>query len=123
MAIETGLAMFTGTDRRFIFHVVNEEQTAAVNIADWTLSFQVKAAIGDTSPLLSKTTSAGIAISGSYNSAPASNTQRATVTLDAADTENFEDGVTFWELRRTNTGFNNPVAYGLLEFKQNVHHP
>ena len=60
------------------------------DIAGWTLAFAVR--LKDTSsgaPVLSKTTSAGITITGTYNATRASNTQRAVVAI--ADTDTFSD--------------------------------
>src|SRR6185369_17246673 len=102
MAKETSLELFQGEDRRFVFSILNTAETTAIDIAGWTLSWMVKRYNGDAdlSALVSKTTSAGIVISGTFNASPTVNTQIATVTVDDTDTLSVAEGVYGHELKR-----------------------
>lgn len=127
MAKETQDEFFLGTDFERVFHILNDDEDASVEIGGWALSWMVKRhkEQADNAALLTKTTGAGdIVISGSYNADPNVNTQRATLTVtdDATDTEaEVPPGVYHWELKRTDAGFETVLAYGTLECIQGVH--
>ena len=74
----------------------------------------------DAAAVLTKTTSAGITITGSYHQNPNSNTQRAVVALTAANLT-ISQRTYWWELKRTTSGSETRLAYGLLNVGQTVH--
>ena len=67
-------------------------------------------------PVISKTTSAGITITGTYSATPGSNTQRAVVAID--DTDTFTTVVVVppkkyrYSLKRTDPGSEKTIAFG-----------
>lgn len=75
----------------------------------------------DAAALVTKTTAAGIAIAGAFNSVPGTNAQRATVTVDDTDTATLTAGVRAWELKRTDAGYETVLAYGALTLRRGVH--
>jgi len=74
----------------------------------------------DAAAVITKTTGSGIVISGSYHQNPNSNTQVATVSLSAADTSIAQRSY-WWELKRTDSGSETRLAYGLLAVGPTVH--
>ena len=125
MAKETHDDIFLGTDFERVFHIKNEDESAAINILGWAISWMVKRHKdqSDLSASLTKTTGLGhIVIAGSYNSDPAVNTQRATLTVADTDTDTaISEGLYHWELKRTDAGFEVVLDYGTLECVQGVH--
>ena len=123
MAKETATSLFLGTDHQFILHVKNEAETASVDITGWALSYMIKRhkSDADGAALVTKTTAAGITIAGTFNSNPAVNLQRATVTLADTDTATLADGVAYHEWKRTDDGFETILAYGQQTLVQGVH--
>lgn len=123
MAKETNLELYTNTDRDYEFPVLDETETTAINITGWALSFMIKRSIEDPDrhALVTKTTGAGIVISGSFNVDPTLNTQLATVSVADSDTERLTAAPCVYELRRTDAGFETPLAFGKLSLKQSVH--
>lgn len=123
MAKETAAEYFIGTDHQFVYEILNEGETAAINIASWTLSWMVKRrkSDADVDAVLTKTTTSGIAIDGTFNATPGTNTQVATVTVDDTDTLTLPPGSYYAELKRTDAGFETVLAYGVLTIKRGVH--
>ena len=125
MAKQTTLnPYFLGTDFAYVFHIQNAAETASIDIAGWALSFMLKnrQTDADLSALLTKTTAAGtVSISGAFNATPATNTQRATVTIADTDTDALATGVKHWELKRTDAGLEAILAYGSVELRRGVH--
>lgn len=104
---------FTGKDKLLQFTIVNSADTA-VDITSWTaLKFvltQPGAAAGVT-PLISKTTGSGIA-----HTTPASGI--VTVTIEDTDTDNLAGGTYYYELSRTDAGYEDVLAYGNVDLRQ-----
>lgn len=124
MAIETATELFIGADHQFPCTIyTSNAQTACVNIAGWGLSWKVKRSLDDpdSKSLVTKTTAAGIVISGAFNATPAVNTQLATVTVEDIDTDGLQAGVYHHELKRTDAGFETVLAYGPLTLLRGVH--
>ena len=126
MAKETNLTdpVFLGTDHQFRFHVKNDGETASVDITGYALSFMIKADFGDAdaSALVTVTTAGGgVAISGTYNATPASNTQRATATVADTATDALAEGTRHYELKRTDAGLETVLAYGTVILQRGVH--
>jgi hypothetical protein len=122
--IESELEYDLGTDQAYDVTVyTSEAKTTVREITGWALSFLVKRkqTDADVAALVTKTTGAGIAISGVFNGTPASNTQVATVTIADTDTDSLNEGIYRWELKRTDAGSEARVAYGTISFNQTVH--
>lgn len=115
--------LFLGTNRAYEMHILNAAESAAINIAAFALSFRLKRYPTDldSASLVHKTLSSGITISGAFNADKALNAQRATVSIAAADTSALAAGWTVWELKRTNPGFEEVLAYGSVELVRGVH--
>jgi len=125
MAKETNLnPLFLNTDFLYVHHVKNAAETAAVDITGWALSFLIKQKVAsdeDMPALVTKTTGAGIVISGTYNADPTLNAQRATVTILDTDTVSLTPMRCVWELKRTDDGLETILGYGTVELKRAVH--
>jgi hypothetical protein len=123
MAKQTNLQLFIGTDFTFQFAILNGAETAAQDVSAWAISWMIKTDpnIADASASITKTTSSGISVTGTWASAPASNTQRAVVTVDDTDTTSLAAGLYYWELKRTDAGSETVLAYGSIDLKRSVH--
>lgn len=112
-----------GTDFAYAFHVKNEAQDTSINITGYALSWMLKRSLADldAAAVLTKTTVSGITISGSFNAAPASNTQRATVAIADTDTDSLTPAFYHWELKRTDAGYETRLAYGRVQLERGVH--
>ena len=119
--IETALAYFLGTDKVYDFLVyTSSAKTAHRDVTGYTTSFMVKRRRTD-ADLAAILTKAGV-VSGTFNASPALNTQKISVTLvdDETDTE-IAPGVAYWELKRTNSGSEDVLAFGTIELRRAVH--
>lgn len=123
MSKETRLSYVLGTDHQFVCEVLDDAETAAVNCSAFAMSFMLKRELGDADAdaLLTKTTSSGIAVSGSFNADPAVNTQVATVTIADTDTDAIAPGLCRWELKRTDAGYETQLGYGTIQLVRGVH--
>lgn len=123
MAKETAITQFIGVDVSYRFTALNLAETAAVDMTGWSLSFMVKKSKGhlDADAKFSRTTSAGITISGTYNSDPAVNTQVATVSVEDSHTDALTPGTYYYELKRTGAGVEAVIAYGTFTLERGVH--
>lgn len=115
MAKETAIELRLDRDQQFVFTVLNEAETAAINVATWAMSFMVKRhkSDADAAALITKT-GAAVVVSGVYDASPAVNTQRATVTVEDSDCESttIPENLYYYELERTDAGFETPLAEG-----------
>ena len=124
MAKQTDAEYFIGTDYAFVYTVLNEAETQALDIATWSLNWMVKKRVGqaDVDAILTKSTGgSGIVVSGSYNVNPSVNTQVATVSVADTDTDGLRSGTYQFELKRMDSGFETVLAYGELVLIQPVH--
>lgn len=123
MAKKTPAHLFLGEDHQFVFTILNDAETAVVDISGWNISWMVKRRKTDldAAALLTKTVGAGIVISGIFNAAPAVNTQVATVTVADTDTTSITEGLVYYELKRTDNNSETVLAYGTLELLRAVH--
>jgi hypothetical protein len=119
MAKETAATLWSGTDFQYIFHILNDAETAAINISGWTLSWKVKRrrTHADVDAVLTKTP----AIAGAYNADTSLNLQRATVSVEDVDTDSLTARTYVYELKRMDAGAETVLAYGDLELMQSVH--
>jgi hypothetical protein len=121
--IQTTVDVDYGCDVVLSFEVfTSSAQTTIQDITGYALSWMVKDDLADldAAAVLTKTVGAGITITGSYHQNPNSNTQRAVVTLSAANLTIAQRSY-WWELKRTTSGSETRLAYGLLNVGQTVH--
>lgn len=124
MAKETAIdQLFIGSDQQYVFTILDKPETTAIDITAFALSWMVKRSLDDPDDkaLITKTTVSGIAISGSFNADPDVNTQVATVTVEDDDTANLQPWGYRYELKRTDAGFETPLAFGALTLVRGVH--
>lgn len=109
---------FVGEDKTLNFEVYDSTGAAMQDIAGWSLRFRLRYQRDGDAIVFTKTTGgSGVAISGTYNSDPATNTQRAVVTIDDTDTDNLQPGNYLFNLWRTDAGSETVLAYGLATLK------
>jgi hypothetical protein len=122
MATQTRLELFLGTDFTFRFAIANDEETEALDITGWALSFMIKRSghDADVAALLTKTTPT-ITITGAYDAVIADNLQRANVAILDTDTDAIAAGMCAWELKRTDAGFETILGYGPIKLQRSVH--
>jgi hypothetical protein len=115
--------LFLGEDRSFPIHIKNADETVSIDIAGWGLSWIIKRRASDSNgnAILRKTTGAGIAITGTFDANPVTNTQRATVSVADTDTEAKDPGLYLWELKRTDANQETILAYGRILFVGSAH--
>lgn len=121
--IQTTINVDYGCDVSLSFEVfTTSAQTTIQDITGYALSWMIKDDLADldAAAVLEKTVGAGITITGSYHQNPNSNTQRAVVALSATNTT-IPQRSYWWELKRTTSGSETRLAYGLLNVGQTVH--
>lgn len=124
MAKETPIEIFLGTDVLLEYTILDSDEDAAVEITGWALSFMIKPTriTLDADALVTKTTAgATITISGTYNADPDTNTQVATVSILDTNTSTLDPQNAWWELKRTDDGFETVLAYGRVNLIRSVH--
>ena len=105
-------ALFVGEDKSLVLHVLDTDGVP-VNISGWTITFAVRERL-DAPQVITKTAT----VSGTYSATLASNTQRATVTLAAADTLTWAAKTYQHAWKRTDSGSATVLAYGSLVVEQ-----
>lgn len=123
MAKETAVRLELGKDHAFAFTILNDDETQAVDITTWQLSYMVKRRMSDAdaAALITKTTVAGITVDGDFNVSPAVNTQVATVSIADSDTAGLTPGLAFYELERSDSNAETPLAFGTIDLFRGVH--
>ena len=96
MAIKTGISVFRGEDVILPFD-------ADEDITGWTANLIISDALADSTPTLTVAASITDAAAGTMQA-----------TLTKAQTAALALPVYYWELARTNTGAETPLAYGTL---------
>jgi hypothetical protein len=121
--IQSTIDLDYGCDHTLIFTVYTDDtETTIRNITGYALNFMVKTnlADADAAAVITKTISSGITITGTFHQNPNSNTQAANVAITAADATIAQRSY-WWELKRTDSGSETRLAYGLLNLGQTVH--
>lgn len=113
MAVEQHFksGIFQGEDKVIRF-TITDGDNVPVDVAGWTFEWIVRKSDTDTeTAVLSKTTAAGIAVSGIFNVDPTLNTQRVVVTLTDTDL-----GIAARQyrhaLKRADDGYETVLSYG-----------
>lgn len=121
--IQSTIDLDYGCDHTLIFTVYTDDTEATIrDITGYALSFMAKTNLSDAdaAAVITKTSGGGITITGTYHQNPNSNTQAATVTITAANATMAQRSY-WWELKRTDSGSETRLAYGLLNLGQTVH--
>lgn len=124
MAKTTQLELRLGMDFDYEVTIKNEDESACLDVSAWALSWMVKYDQGDADALaqLVKTTAlGGIVVSGVFNTDPTLNTQLVTISIADTDTDALLPGCFVYELKRTDAGFETPLAEGIIDFVGSVH--
>jgi len=123
MAKEIALEIFQGTDVTIEFTVLNDAETAAVDVSSWALSWMLKKSKShlDADAKITKTTVSGITVAGTFNSDPTINTQVVRVAILDTNTETLASGSYFHELKRTNADNEAILSYGAFTLTKAVH--
>lgn len=109
---------FLGEDKILDFEVYDNTGAAIQDITGWAMRFRLRKQLDGDPIVFTKTTGgSGITITGTYNSDPATNTQRARVTIDDTDTDNLQPGNYPYNLWRTDSGSETVLAYGYVTLK------
>lgn len=122
MAKKTRLDLHLGTDFAFRFPVLDEDESEAIDITGWSLSFMIKRSARDEDDDALLTIDDAITIEGDHDADPDDNEQRAVVEIADTDTDDLESGTAAWELKRTDAGFETVLAYGDMRLFRTVHH-
>lgn len=119
MAKQTALKLFLGEDKQLQFSILNDAETAAVDITGWSCDFMIKRRKSDldANAVLTKTAS----VSGIFNASPALNTQIAIVFILDTDTTALAEGLCLYELKRMDANFETVLSYGTIELMKAVH--
>jgi hypothetical protein len=120
MALRSNLSkddgVFIGKDKNLRFTIyTTSAKTAIQDVTSFTLEFLLRRDDQDANAhIVKKITGSGITISGTYNSAPAVNTQKVTVALEDTDTDGVAPGTYRYTLNRTDSGSEDVLAFGSL---------
>ena len=93
------------------------------DVTGWTdLIWQCRSKVGASSALITKSSSSGIAIVGTYDAVRANNTQRVVVTVEAPDTAALAPGFFAHALKRTTAGGEEVLVFGDCVLRQSAAH-
>ena len=97
------------------------ERGTMQDITGFTLRFDArKGASANDPPLITKITSNGISITGTFDAARATNTQRVAITLEDTDTNTLPARDYQYALKRTDAGFEKVLADGKMALLQSA---
>ncbi len=119
--IETPLEYWLGTDKAYEFTLYTDSTKTVIRDATgYTTNLMVKRKRTDLDA--AALISASGVVSGTFNANPSINTQKITATIsdEATDTE-IAEGLTHWELKRTDAGSEAVLAYGAMTLRRAVH--
>jgi hypothetical protein len=120
MAKRTNFDLVLGTDRDLHVTVYAATGDTIESVSGWTFSFMIKSDLEDldNEALLTITS---ISTTGTYNSDPDVNTEVVVVSIADTDTESLTPQTASWELKRTNAGYEDRIAYGSIKLIRGVH--
>jgi len=119
--LTTPLVYYLGTDHSWEFTVyTSNARTVCRDVTGYTTSFMVKSTIDDADGAALLTLEGDVA--GNFTAAPHTNNQRITVTVSSDDTDTeISPQTAFWELKRTDAGFEEILAKGDISLRRAVH--
>lgn len=106
---------YIGEDKTIAFEIYDSTEALIENVTGWAMGCYFYKIGADDPLVLTRTTGAStITITGSYNSDPATNTQRTNVLVVDTDTDNFQPGKYAYWLWRTDDGNETVLASGTV---------
>ena len=113
---------FKNTDYTIKFKAWEKDGKTPRDVTGYTLSWMLKRRLSDldSAAILTKTTSGGITITGTFDSNPVLNTQLIEVLIADTDTVNVKPGVYAHELKRT-PGIKTVLCFGSAVLLGSVH--
>jgi hypothetical protein len=113
---------FVGEDKQLSFELLDSSGNP-VDASSMTLSWIVRRRAKDTgTPLISKTSGAGISVNGTFDAVRALNTQRVLVAVADTDTDALPSDTYQHALKRTDDGSEAVLCYGDLRLLQAATH-
>lgn len=126
MALEANITaddkFFVGEDKKIRLPVYADAAlTTMQDVSGFALSWKLVTAPGQAA-LITKTSGAGIAVTGVFNASPSLNTQRVEITIDDTDTDGLSAAASYYhELKRTDAGLEAVLMHGRVRLKARVH--
>jgi hypothetical protein len=121
MSYESNIAatdfLFAGEDKTLSYEVFAAGSTTVMeDVSAFALQWDLRRTAKDRNCLISKTTAAlgGIAVTGVYDAARATNTQRVLISIADTDTENVCAGTYFCSLKRMDAGLEGVLSHGTV---------
>lgn len=114
--ITEGDAFFLGEDKSLPVTVYQSDGSTAQNITGWSISFMLKKkqTDSDAAAKITKTTASGITLT-----TPASGL--LTISIADTDTDSLAADTYWYEVKRTDAGFESILTYGTCQLLQSVH--
>ena len=110
---------FIGEDKTIPFQIYSSDEATIIDITGWALAWYMRREIdADTKVLTCTTGGSTITITGTYNSDPDVNTQRANIIIADTDTDNLQPGQYYYSLWRTDAGNETVLAFGTVTLKK-----
>lgn len=119
-APETSLQYWLGTDKQYSFVIyANLQFSTALDVSGFTTEFMVKRKLSDedNAALVSSSGS----VTGTFDPDPNVNTQLINVSIADTDTDDITPGLAYWELKRTDPGVEEVLAFGSFVMRRSVH--
>ena len=117
--------VFTGEDKPFVFTIYEADDVTPIDINGWSLSWMLKRnqLDVDANALITKSTALGsILITGTWNVNPATNSQRASLTLTDNELATISSRITYYhELKRVDANQETVLTWGTFSLRQAVH--
>lgn len=123
--IGTDKKWFLGEDKILSFTIFGPDEVTPIDFSAWTLEFVFRKTDKDTKepPIMRKTMSAGLSITGVFNVDPLVNTQRLIVTFTSDDTTLLKPAFGYrYSIKRTDVNNEGILAYGGITFLQATAH-
>lgn len=116
MAVERNITkdehFFLGEDKALVFTIYQADGETPQDITGWALIFVFRKAPSTADPaLISKTTSAGIALTTPLSGV-------CTVTIEDTDTEDLAEGKYYYSLKRTDAGSETILTFGSVQLRR-----
>jgi hypothetical protein len=120
--IEASDMLFVGDDKSLSFEIFTSDGVAGGTMTDasgFAMRCDIRKGADDADPpVVTKTTSSGITVTGAFNAVRATNTQRVIVAILDTDTEDLKAGDYEYTLKRTDAGLETTLAFGTMTFRK-----
>lgn len=109
---------FIGEDKILKYAIYALDGVTPENITGWDLRFDVRKKDSSPTAVLTKTSGAGITITGTYDVSPSINTQRVEISIADTDTNDLKPFTYRYSLKRMNDTGEAILAFGNLVLRQ-----